>query len=413
MIDSPIELLKQQKRALLRGHARSTDREGLWEVLVTLVPLLLLWGIGAWSIHVSWWITAAATLGITVVLMRVFSLMHECGHGSLFRTQRLNRAMGFAFGVVSGMPQYVWSQHHHFHHQTNGNWDKYRGPLGTLSVDEYEALSNFQQRVYRYARHLALAPIAGFLYLIFHPRVNWMKGSAALLIYVVKRKLAEPQLSFRAHAATFQTRYWKTAREYRHQSANNLVLLSLWALMFWAVGPVAFFAIYLPSVSLAGAIGIVLFTVQHNFDHAYASQSAEWDIDNGALSGTSYLVLPRWLNWATANIGFHHIHHLSASIPCYRLPRCQAEYQHLFHGVTRITLAQIPRHLKCILWDSRAQRITSVRAHRLQKGRKPPRRSTRTTMSASDRTHRSVLAQGPKTDPTPEVEGASRGYGPG
>ena len=361
MTVSPARRLKEQKRALIREYANASDREALRQVLVTVIPLATVWWIAAWSIDVSLWMTAAATLAISVLLMRVFALMHECGHGSLFRSQWLNRTVGFLFGVASGMPQYVWSQHHHYHHQTNGNWDKYRGPVSTLSIDEYEALSSFQQWVYRYARHLAFAPLAGFVYLIFNPRVNWIKGSTGLLVHVLRRK----------GAATFKTRYWKSAKEYRHQSANNVVLLSLWVLLSWAIGPVAFFAIYLTSVSLAGGVGIALFTVQHNFEHAYASGDAGWDIDDAALSGTSFLVLPGWLNWATANIGFHHIHHLSASIPGYSLVECHREYEHLFAGVTRITLSQIPRNLKCILWDRRANRIISVRAYREQKASEP------------------------------------------
>jgi fatty acid desaturase len=76
-----------------------------------------------------------------------------------------------------------------------------------------------------------------------------------------------------------------------------------------------FFSIYVLSVSIARGAGIVLFTVQHNFKHAYASDSKLWDRDTGAIEGTSYLVLPRWLNWFTVDIGYHHIHHLSASRP--------------------------------------------------------------------------------------------------
>ena len=352
-----LELLKQQKRALVREHANADDRVGFRQVAATVVPLLIVGGIAAWSLHVSLWITVAATLGISFLMIRVFSLMHDCGHGSLFRTQWLNRTVGFFFGVASGMPQYVWSQHHNFHHQTNGNWDKYRGPVSTLSLTEYEALSSVQQWVYRTARHLAFAPLAGFVYLIFNPRVNWIKGSTSLLLHIARGK----------GAATFKTRYWKSYREYWHQSANNVVLLSLWALMSWAIGPVAFFAIYLTSVSLAGGVGIALFTVQHNFEYAYASETPAWDIDAGTLAGTSFLILPGWLNWATANIGFHHVHHLSSAIPGYCLPKCHEEYQHLFTGVRRITLTQIPGHLKYILWDPREQRIISVRDYREQK----------------------------------------------
>jgi omega-6 fatty acid desaturase (delta-12 desaturase) len=136
--------------------------------------------------------------------------------------------------------------------------------------------------------------------------------------------------------------------------------------MCWAIGTTRFFTIYLISVSLAGGAGILLFTVQHNFEHSYASDSSHWDYDTGAIEGTSFLILPRWLNWFTANIGFHHIHHLSSRIPNYRLIGCHNEYRHLFTDVTRVKLAQIPKALKYILWDARAQRIISVAEYRQQ-----------------------------------------------
>ena len=70
--------------------------------------------------------------------------------------------------------------------------------------------------------------------------------------------------------------------------------------------------------------------------------------------------MPHWLNWFTANIAYHHIHHLSAKIPNYCLISCHDEYQHLFSDVTRVKLSQVPKALKYILWDKRAQRIISV-----------------------------------------------------
>ena len=145
---------------------------------------------------------------------------------------------------------------------------------------------------------------------------------------------------------------------------NNLVLLAVWALMCWACGAALFFSIYLLSVSIAGGAGIVLFTVQHNFEHSYATDSARWDHDTGAIEGTSFLVLPSWLNWFTVNIGYHHIHHLSASIPNYRLAECHEEYQHLFSSVTRVKLHEVLRALRCILWDKRSQQIISVTEYR-------------------------------------------------
>ena len=141
---------------------------------------------------------------------------------------------------------------------------------------------------------------------------------------------------------------------------NNVVLLSVWSVMCWEYGTALFFTIYLISASLAGGVGIILFTVQHNFEHSYATDGGNWDYDAGAIEGSSFLILPRWLNWFTANIAYHHVHHLSARIPNYHLIECHNEYRDLFSGVTRVKLFQIHQALKYILWDRHAQRIISV-----------------------------------------------------
>ena len=107
--------------------------------------------------------------------------MHECGHGSLFRSHWLNRASGFILGVVSGMPQYVWSQHHNYHHAHNGNWEKYRGPYTTPSIDEYAAMTNAQQRIYETQVQHRGRPLSDSIYLIFNPRFTWLKGSIGLV----------------------------------------------------------------------------------------------------------------------------------------------------------------------------------------------------------------------------------------
>jgi omega-6 fatty acid desaturase (delta-12 desaturase) len=358
--------MKQQKRTIILRHAQADNVKALTQVLTTLASPVLLWWIAVLSVDVSRWLTVATVLLISLFTLRAFALMHECGHGSLFRTPRLNRAFGFLLGVVSGMPQYVWSQHHSYHHNNNGNWEKYRGPYTTPSVDEYAAMTNPQRLLYRGKCSIALAPFVGFVYLIFNPRFTWLKGSIGLLGHIIGGKVAQPGLSLKAHAASYETRYWQSQKQYWHMFWNNVVLLSVWVLMCWAIGTARFFTIYLISVSLAGGAGILLFTVQHNFEHSYASDSSHWDYDTGAIEGTSFLILPRWLNWFTANIGFHHIHHLSSRIPNYRLIGCHNEYRHLFTDVTRVKLAQIPKALKYILWDARAQRIISVAEYRQQ-----------------------------------------------
>ena len=363
---SSIRRLKEEKRAIILRYSQADNAKGMTQVLTTLAFLALLWWIAVRSVDVSRWLTALAVLLISLFALRVFVLMHECGHGSLFRTHWLNRACGFLLGVIAGMPQYVWSRHHNYHHAHNGDWDKYRGLYTTLSVDEYAAMTDAQQRMYRRKCSIAVAPFAGLIYAIFNPRFTWLKGSVGLVSHIVKGKVAQPNLTIRALAAGFETRYWQSKKEYWHMFWNNVALLNIWVLMSWACGAERFFTIYLISTSLAGGAGIVLFTIQHNFEGSYASNSRDWDYDTGALEGSSFLILPHWLNWFTANIAYHHVHHLSAKIPNYRLISCHNEYQHLFSDVTRVKLSQVPKALKYILWDTRAQRIISVAEYRQQ-----------------------------------------------
>lgn len=352
--------LKKQRRAIIHRHALPDNFKGGIQVLTTLLPLAALWYGVVVSASVSHWLTAGAVALMVLFLVRVFALMHECGHGSLFRSARLNAAFGFVLGVVSGMPAYVWSQHHQHHHSTNGNWDRYRGPMNIIPLEQYTAMSVRQQRRYRYSRSVWLAPLFGLFYLIVNPRITWLRGSTGLLLHIVRRKLEQPGVSMRTHARGYTTPCWASAREFRHMCWNNVVLLSLWGLMAWVVGPLLFLVCYTVSLSLAGGVGILLFTVQHNFEHSYASRNQDWDYLAAVLAGTSFLELPRWLNWFTANIAYHHIHHLSARIPNYRLVACHNENQELFSSVRRIKLSQIPGALKYILWDTRARRIVSV-----------------------------------------------------
>jgi acyl-lipid omega-6 desaturase (Delta-12 desaturase) len=164
-----------------RERNGSNGSRGLAQVLITLTAITVLWWVAVASVEVSLWLTVGAVLALSSFTLRVFALMHECGHGSLFRRRRLNRLFGFVLGVVAGMPQYVWSRHHAYHHTHNGNWQMYRGPYTTRSVNEYNAMTDTQRLVYRSKCSIGLAPVVGFVYLIFNPRYTWLKGTCSLL----------------------------------------------------------------------------------------------------------------------------------------------------------------------------------------------------------------------------------------
>ena len=337
-----------QYKQLVKAYTKRSNTIAMWQIVVTLLPFCALWVLADKLYRISAWLCLFPLVGISLLLVRFFVLMHECGHGSLFRSRTANKWCGFALGVLCAMPQYVWSKHHAYHHATNGDWSKYRGPISTLSTNEYTALSAGQQRFYRYSRHVIFAPLAGLFYLLINPRYTWMMGSIKYLLHAVSGK-------------RYQSTYWKTRKDYWHMCANNIALIALWIVMCSVMNAALFFTLYILSIAIAGSIGLILFTVQHNYEGAYATSSTTWDYHKGAMEGTSYLMLPPLLNWLTANIGYHHIHHLSASIPNYRLAQCHYDNVTLFEAVKVIRLTEVLHHLKYILWDTQTHQIISVK----------------------------------------------------
>lgn len=350
-----------RKRSIVDVYATPSNRRGLLQCLSIFAPITGLWVVIRQASHGSYWIVGAATLCLSLFLLRGFVLMHDCGHNSLFRSKSLNRLVGFLLGVLAGMPQQVWAENHRFHHLTNGNWARYRGPLNVACVADYLAMNASERRRYRYSRDILLSPVAGCLYFLVNPRITWLRASCHLLHRRLVRKGRPESL------ADVPLPHCGTLAHYRHMTWNNLLLLAAVGFMAWAIGAWLFLVCYAVSGSLAGAYGIVLFTVQHNFEHSYASADEGWNRDEAALRGTSFLILPRWLNWLTADAAYHHVHHLCASVPNYRLAACHKEYELLFAGVRRVRLFEIPAALKHTLWDLKARRLVSV-AEAVQRG---------------------------------------------
>lgn len=354
---SNIISLKEHKNALITQYAQRSNLKATLQSITTIAPYFLLFHLAFISMAISYWLTAAITVVLILFVIRVFVMLHDCGHNCLYEKPLPNQIMGFVFGVLCGVPQYVWSKHHDYHHATNGNWEKYRGPLSVLSVDQYSELSEKGKKSYANNRNLLLAPMAGFLYFIFNPRFTWIKGSIQFSLFFIKQKLTSKNSK---PTEEFKTKYWNTWKEYRHMAANNIVLLTIWVLAANYYGAIEFFSVYIISLSFAGAIGIVLFTVQHNFEGSYAAGDEDWNYFTAALDGTSFLQLPKFLDWFTADIAYHHVHHLSARIPNYSLKKCHEEYQHLFETVRRIKLSEIPNAFKYIIWDNHTSKIIST-----------------------------------------------------
>ncbi len=355
-----IDCIKVEIPKIVARYARRSDTRAAVQILNTCVPFLILFYVALQSFAVSGALTAASIVLAALFIVRIFMLMHDCGHNSLFRTHRLNQIFGFVTGVFCGMPQYVWSQHHSYHHATNGNWSKYTGPLGTISVEAFAKLSPGRQKRYQAVRNIFFTLPGAFMYFIVNPRVNWALGSVKFMLHLMKAKARHPRTPVSAIARDFTSPYWKSSKQYWHMFSNNIVLLALWWAASAHFGAVAFFTVYLTSLTLGGAAGIITFAIQHNFEASSASGDAGWDYHRAAVEGTSYLTLPGIVNWFSADIAYHHIHHLSAGIPNYRLAACHREYAHLFDAVKRIRLRDVARSFTFILWDTDNRKIISV-----------------------------------------------------
>ncbi|MBA3685670.1 MAG: fatty acid desaturase [Planctomycetes bacterium] len=346
----------------LKPFMVSSDLVATWQILSVLLPYAALW-FAAYHVHdtLPWLLVPIAGL-MVLFLSRSFALMHDCGHYSLFRRARVNRAVGFLLGIVNGLPQYPWSRGHAYHHKNNGNWERYRGPAAVLSVAQFDALSPFRQGLYTTLRHPLMLFPGGLFYLVVKPRVQLLCG---LLAYVPHLLACLWRFEWR-RMFTYQSKFWYTTGEFWDLLFNNICVVGAWIVCGELMGHGFFWALYAAMMMVTAAIFICVFYIQHNFAESYAHRDEGWSYLAGALEGSSYFKLPGILNWFTADIGYHNVHHLCERIPNYRLAACHRANAHLLADVKVLRIRDIPTCCGYILWDAAHDRLLTVAEHRRQ-----------------------------------------------
>ena len=318
-------------RALAK-YEKPDPRKAVWQILNTVVPYFALWAVMIWMLRagVSYWYTLPLIVLAAGLLVRVFIFFHDCCHGSFFASKPVNRILGYVFGILVFTPYEDWQHCHAGHHATSGDLDRRgMGDVWTLTVSEYLAAPWPKRLAYRFMRNPIVLFIIGSLcmFLIFHRFPH--KGA---------RK-----------------------RERRGVLITNLAILGIVIVAGFTIGLRDYLLLQLPIIGLAGAMGIWLFYVQHQFEWDYWDRHADWDPIKAALEGSSYYKLPKVLQWFSGNIGLHHVHHLRPRIPNYNLQHCYDETPAL-QQVRPITLFQ---SLKCIflnLWDESTRTMVSFRS---------------------------------------------------
>jgi omega-6 fatty acid desaturase (delta-12 desaturase) len=331
---SPNTGVKFDSRTLMRdlaAYREPNSARSVFELLITAVPFALLWALMWVALDAGYWIALALAVPAAGFLIRLFMIQHDCGHGSFFRHRSMNDWTGRVIGVVTLTPYEYWRRSHALHHASSGNLDhRGIGDIDTLTVSEYLALPRWRQLLYRMYRH----PLVMF-------------GLGPVYLFVLRHRLPMGLM----HNGW---QPWVSAM------TTNAAIAILVAAMTWLAGASLFLLVQLPITFLAASVGVWLFYVQHQFEDTFWEHDDDWTFEEAALHGSSHYDLPAVLRWFTANIGVHHVHHLSNRIPYYRLPEVLRDRPQLA-AVGRLTLLQSFGCVRMVLWDEGRRRLISFR----------------------------------------------------
>ena len=325
---SRFDEVKRNWRQIVATYQHADLKRSVWQIADSVVPFLALWYLAYRLLAVSYWLALPVTLLAAGFMVRVFIIFHDCGHGSFFRSQAANRAVGYITGILTLTPYDDWREEHAKHHATAGDLDRRGfGDVWTMTVKEYREAPFWRRVGYRLYR-------SPFVFL----------GVAPSYLFLVRNRLSRAGSSPRARMSVY---------------ATNLALLVIFGALFATAGVRATLLVELPLLATAGAAGLWLFYVQHQFEGVYWARRGERDFVAAAMDGSSLYALPRVLQWFSGNIGFHHIHHLAPRIPNYRLPKAYRE-QPLLRRVDRLTLLGSLRSLRLRLYDEDAHRLVGI-----------------------------------------------------
>jgi acyl-lipid omega-6 desaturase (Delta-12 desaturase) len=313
--------------ARLAAFKNPDTKKSVWQLTSTGLLFVGAWTLMYLSLDVGYWLTLLLAVPTAFLLVRLFIFQHDCGHGAFFRSSRAADIVGSIIGVLTLTPYHYWKKVHAMHHATSGNLEhRGFGDIDTLTVDEYLALSRWGRIKYRVYRH----PVVLF-------------GIGAVLQFFVRHRMP-----------TMVPREW--TRERASVLWTDVGLAAFIVMMGLLIGFGQFLLVYLPLMTLSASIGVWLFYVQHQFEPTYWEHDERWVYDDAALAGSSYYRLPRLLQWATGNIGLHHVHHLNPRIPNYRLQEALGSVPEL-QRVTTLTLWESIRCVRLALWDERARKL--------------------------------------------------------
>jgi len=317
----------------LSNYREPSRSRSAFELAITLVPYLALSAAMFALVDAGYWVALLLAIPAGSFLLRLFLIQHDCGHGAFWPSRSANDWTGRILGVLTITPYECWRRSHALHHAGTGNLDaRGFGDVDTVTVDEFRSWTKGRQLLYRVYRH----PVV-------------LLGFGPIYLFVLRNRLPVGLM-------TAGSRYWVSA------IGTNVTIALVAAAISMAVGIATFLIVQLTVTLIAATVGVWLFYVQHQFEHAHWESGDRWSFHDAALQGSSHLHLPPVLRWFTANIGAHHIHHLVSRVPFYRIPEVLRDHPQLVE-TNRLTIADTWRTFRLALWDADERRMVSFGHH--------------------------------------------------
>ena len=306
-----------------RQYASEERWKSWWHLGSTLTLALTFLTITC--LQLPWFVCVISSVLASLVLIRLFIIYHDFMHGTILSGSPIAGAILKLYGTLVLSPPYIWKHSHDDHHKNNA---RHYGPtLGTFPVmttADYANAPRGQRFYYALSRHpitFLFAYVTVFLWdmclhaFLINPRKHF-DGAVAIVLHIAV--------------------------------AVALSFVSFQALLLGMLMPMA----------IITCIGSYLFYAQHNFPGMIRHDGNDWDHVHAALKSSSYMRMGPIMNWFTGNIGYHHVHHLNAKIPFYRLPEAMAGIEELQSPtITTLRPSDIVQCLRLKLWDPMANRL--------------------------------------------------------
>jgi acyl-lipid omega-6 desaturase (Delta-12 desaturase) len=310
-----------------------------WWCIVSTASLLIAALVGTlWHFPLPGKIVCSILAGL--LILRMFVIYHDQQHQAILPKSRLADVLMGIFGILALSPTSVWKSSHNHHHNHNSKLrGSHIGSFPIMTKDHFWKSSKRERLQYLFMRH-PLTILFGYVSV-------FLGGMCIFPLFEKLREHYDCLIALVVHAVI---------------GVLLTVLFGWQALLLTLIIP----------VFIAGAIGSYLFYAQHNFPSVSFNDAAGWTYDKAALESSSFMKTGPIMGWFSGNIGYHHIHHLNARIPFYRLPEVLKKIPELqTPKSTSLNPFEIIRCLRLKVWDVESQQMTDLTKRPIVRRREP------------------------------------------